>query len=89
MWLRDSLPSDIQTARILVCGYDTRVYKSDSFQDLEALGRSLCADLGAIMVEEDVNYWPCYSLKLANYLFQSQSLWFSSGTVWEDLLSSR
>jgi hypothetical protein len=48
MWLRDSLPTDISGARILTYGYDSHLVDSESFQDLEALGRTLCSSLQAI-----------------------------------------
>lgn len=38
MWLCDSLPRDLDGARILMYGYDSRVPGSRSFQDLKALG---------------------------------------------------
>ena len=37
MWLRDDLPFDFPSARILIYGYDTKLEDSQSFQDLEAL----------------------------------------------------
>ncbi|RDW76075.1 hypothetical protein BP5796_06896 [Coleophoma crateriformis] len=41
MWLRDSLPHDIKSCRVLIYGYNTQVKGSQSFQDLEALGSTL------------------------------------------------
>ncbi|RDW82749.1 hypothetical protein BP6252_03861 [Coleophoma cylindrospora] len=41
MWLRDSLPHDIKSCRVLIYGYNTQVQGSQSFQDLEALGSTL------------------------------------------------
>jgi hypothetical protein len=37
MWLRDSLPDDLQGARILIYGYDTRLENSKSFQNVTSL----------------------------------------------------
>ncbi|KAF5649613.1 ankyrin protein [Fusarium sp. NRRL 52700] len=45
VWLRDALPSEIPNARILTYGYDTRLSKSNAFQNLTDLGRALQIDL--------------------------------------------
>ena len=45
MWLRDSLPYHLPCARVIIYGYDTQLYGSRSFQDLEALGSSLRVDI--------------------------------------------
>ncbi|KAL7937552.1 hypothetical protein V8C35DRAFT_183222 [Trichoderma chlorosporum] len=37
MWLRDSLPHDIPNIRILIYGYDTQMYDSTSFANLDDL----------------------------------------------------
>lgn len=37
MWLRDALPWDLKGAQVWICGYDTKLMNSTSFQDLEAL----------------------------------------------------
>ena len=34
MWLRDALPEQLPTARVLICGYDSKLAKSTSFQNL-------------------------------------------------------
>lgn len=52
MWLRDALPLDLPTARILIYGYDTQTIGSNSFQNLDDLGRALQADIGAMRVQE-------------------------------------
>src|ERR1700722_3687950 len=41
MWLRDSLPRDLPETRILVYGQDTRLHKSESFQNTKDLGIQL------------------------------------------------
>jgi hypothetical protein len=48
MWLRDSLPTDLPGIRILLYGYETHLYGSRSFQDLEGLAAALRTDLEAI-----------------------------------------
>jgi hypothetical protein len=45
MWLRDSLPHDLPSARIIIYGYDTQLHGSESSQDLEALGSTLRVDM--------------------------------------------
>ncbi|KAF5688788.1 ankyrin protein 3 [Fusarium circinatum] len=50
VWLRDALPSDIPNARILTYGYDTKLSKSEAFQNLTDLGRALQIDLEDIRV---------------------------------------
>ncbi|KAF5538071.1 ankyrin protein 3 [Fusarium phyllophilum] len=45
VWLRDALPSDIPNARILTYGYDTKLSKSNAFQNLTDLGRALQIDI--------------------------------------------
>jgi hypothetical protein len=41
MWLRDSLPKDLPSLRVLIYGYDTRLEKSQSFQNTYDLGLQL------------------------------------------------
>ncbi|KAK1458001.1 hypothetical protein CMEL01_15348 [Colletotrichum melonis] len=48
MWLRDALPLDIPNARVLIYGYDSRLVRSSSFQNLSDLGRALQIDLRGI-----------------------------------------
>ena len=45
MWLRDSLPRDLDGARIVIHGHDSQLSGSHSFQDLEALASRLRSDL--------------------------------------------
>ena len=54
MWLRDSLPSDLPGARVLIYGYDSHLPESQTFQDLEALARLLCGSLRTIHNEGQV-----------------------------------
>ncbi len=52
MWLRDSLPKDVQSARVFTYGYDSVIPNSRSFQDLEALAstfRRMLVDLRRLM----------------------------------------
>jgi hypothetical protein len=50
MWLRDALPLDVPGARILIYGYDTRLVRSSSFQNLMDLGNALKIDMKGIRV---------------------------------------
>ena len=45
MWLRDRLPKDVPKLRSLIYGYDTKLFKSRSFQDLDDIARSFIASL--------------------------------------------
>lgn len=45
MWLRDRLPRDVPQLRSLIYGYDTKLFKSRSFQDLDDIARSFIASL--------------------------------------------
>ena len=45
MWLCDSLPRDLDGARIMMYGYDSKVPGSRSFQDLKALGTAFRATI--------------------------------------------
>jgi hypothetical protein len=54
MWLRDALPLDVPGARILIYGYDTRLIRSSSFQNLTDLGRALQIDMKGIRVSRIV-----------------------------------
>lgn len=40
MWLRDRLPQDVPQLRSLIYGYDTKLFKSHSFQDLDDIASS-------------------------------------------------
>ncbi|KAH7308422.1 hypothetical protein B0I35DRAFT_380188, partial [Stachybotrys elegans] len=48
MWLRDALPLDFPSARILIYGYDTGLIQSSSFQNLTDLGKVLEIDMKGI-----------------------------------------
>ena len=41
MWLRDSLPYDLGSARVFVYGYDAHLVGSQSFQELDDLSAAL------------------------------------------------
>lgn len=41
MWLSDTLPEDMPSARVIVYGYNTRVHNSSSFADMDDLASSL------------------------------------------------
>lgn len=45
MWLRDRLPQDVPQLRSLIYGYDTKLFKSHSFQDLDDIAWSFIASL--------------------------------------------
>ena len=45
MWLRDRLPKDVPKLRSLIYSYDTKLFKSRSFQDLDDIARSFIASL--------------------------------------------
>lgn len=48
MWLRDRLPKDVPQLRSLIYGYDTKLIKSHSFQDLDDIAWSFIASLKEI-----------------------------------------
>lgn len=48
MWLRDRLPQDVPQLRSLIYGYDTTLFKSRSFQDLDDIAFSFIASLKEI-----------------------------------------
>ena len=48
MWLRDRLPQDVPQLRSLIYGYDTKLFKSHSFQDLDDIVWSFIASLREI-----------------------------------------
>jgi hypothetical protein len=50
--LRDSLPSDLPGARVMLYGYDTQLSGNRSFQDLEALVSTLRSDLQALAMRD-------------------------------------
>jgi hypothetical protein len=58
MWLCDSLPSDLPSARIILYGYDTQLHGSHTFQDLEALASTLRSDLQTLAMRDPSNAEP-------------------------------
>lgn len=48
MWLRDHLAADTRGARVLLYGHDTKLVKSESFQNVDDIARRLCVDIGSI-----------------------------------------
>lgn len=48
MWLRDRLPQDVPQLRSLIYGYDTKLVKSRSFQDLDDIAWTFIARLKEI-----------------------------------------
>jgi hypothetical protein len=48
MWLRDSLPDDLQGARMLLYGYDTNLLQSDSFQDIDDIAGTFRTNIRSI-----------------------------------------
>ena len=52
MWLRDDLPKDLGSARILLYGYDVKISDSDSFQDLEGVASTFRRALLSLMPEK-------------------------------------
>lgn len=48
MWLRDQLPHDFPTIRVLIYGYDTKLLKSESFQTIDDLALSFIEQLKSI-----------------------------------------
>lgn len=71
MWLRDALPLDLPTARILIYGYDTQTIGSNSFQNLDDLGRALQADIGAMRVSRN-RAFPSMCPVLSHVRFRSR-----------------
>ena len=45
MWLRDRLPQDVSQLRSFIYGYDTKLFKSHSFQDLDDIASSFITSL--------------------------------------------
>ena len=48
MWLRDQLPNDLNHARIIIYGYDTRLEMSESFQTIDDLALAFIVGLKSI-----------------------------------------
>lgn len=52
MWLADSLPQDIHTARIMIYGYESGLQSSNSFVQLDDLAKPLHMDLSRLLRSE-------------------------------------
>jgi hypothetical protein len=63
MWLRDALPYDLERARILMYGHDSRLPDSRSFQNLTAISGQLQSSLRSIRNLQSV-FLPCMSVVL-------------------------
>ena len=48
MWLRDRLPRDVPQLRSFIYGYDTKLFKSHSFQDLDDIAWTFIGSLKEI-----------------------------------------
>lgn len=70
MWLRDSLPSDLTGARVMIYGYDTQLHGSHNFQDLEALGSLLRSGLQTLTTQDSKHINP----KTVPLIFVAHSL---------------
>ena len=53
MWLRDSLPQDLESAQIYLYGYDSHLSNSRSFQGIVALATTLRQRLQRLRVSEN------------------------------------
>jgi hypothetical protein len=53
MWLRDSLPYDLEGVRVLTYGYDTSLVGSQTFQNIDDIAISL--NKGIRRIRRDVN----------------------------------
>jgi hypothetical protein len=54
MWLRDSLPGDLNGTRVLVYGHDSRLSDSSSLQNISAIAGQLRSGLRSIRSFEGV-----------------------------------
>lgn len=59
MWLRDALPKDLPSARILIYGYDTKLLESESTQNMIDIGRKLERQLRLIRVSANISFSTC------------------------------
>jgi hypothetical protein len=55
MWLRDSLPCDLDGARIMIYGHDSHLVKSSSFQTISDISMQLRSSLRSIRNFEKVS----------------------------------
>jgi hypothetical protein len=51
MWLRDSLPEDVQGMRVMIYGYETKIDGSDSNQALGDLSTQLREDVKSVITD--------------------------------------
>ena len=56
MWLRDFLPREFPTARILTYGYSSKLSASESFQDLEAIAAALRTSIKRLLNANSVGF---------------------------------
>jgi triacylglycerol esterase/lipase EstA (alpha/beta hydrolase family) len=54
MWLRDQLPNDKPTCRVVTYGYDTQLVHSDSFQTIDHLGLGFARQLVTMRLANNV-----------------------------------
>jgi hypothetical protein len=54
MWLRDSLPQDLQGARVLLYGYDTNLVQSQTFQDIDDIAVTFSRSIRSIRGRREV-----------------------------------
>ena len=52
MWLRDSLPQDLENAQVYLYGYDSHLSNSQSFQGIVALATTLRQRLQRLRISE-------------------------------------
>ncbi len=69
MWLRDSLPRDLEGVRVMIYGYNTGTAKSSSFYDLEALASIFRRSLLQVRRGSTVRFFP-FSLCLEGWRSQ-------------------
>ena len=67
MWLRDSLKHDFPHARVMTYGYNSRIYRSNSFQTFESLASSFRVSVEGIKP-------PPNSLQVKPIIFVAHSL---------------
>ena len=60
MWLCDDLPYDLTTTRIIIYGYESQLHRSESFQGLEDLAKTLRDSLK--LLNRTIKVCVCYIL---------------------------
>ena len=55
MWLRDGLPNDLEGARVLSYGYDSKLVQSETFQSVDTIAKSFLESLRSIRVHDRVS----------------------------------